>query len=147
MLSLSDERRKEEPSSDMSQKKVVDLLLDLELELSNIHQGISQMIKITPCDPMGSSTSMKIDQFEDSFSNLAQKTKLPPPPDSSKRNKNENQWFDQESEVLFEEPEVSSSHQTSNVQDVAKTNSATSSTMAPASSSANTFVSFFIVLI
>lgn len=94
-----------------NQEHIIDLL-DLELELNNIQQGINQMDRITPSDPFGPSVSVKpiLDPFGDSFNPLQNRAKIPPPPDSGKKAKSsERHWFDQETEALFEETELPSS--------------------------------------
>lgn len=83
--------------------EVIADLLDLEIELNSIQQGINQMEKITPSDPFGPdaikegapSTSFH-DPFEDSFSppvpgtskssssSRAHPALLPPPPSSTR---------------------------------------------------------------
>ncbi|XP_060523966.1 protein disabled [Cylas formicarius] len=56
-------------------------LVDLELELSNLQQGLNQMEKITPSNPYGS----KDDPFGDSFVYYpVNKLILPPPPSSGR---------------------------------------------------------------
>lgn len=56
-------------------------LVDLELELNSLQQGLNQMERITPSDPFGS----KDDPFGDSFiSYPINKLILPPPPSSSR---------------------------------------------------------------
>ncbi|KAF4525992.1 hypothetical protein B566_EDAN000784 [Ephemera danica] len=80
--------------------EVIADLLDLEIELNSIQQGIHQMEKITPSDPFGpdatkdgASSASFHDPFEDSFSPPVPKTKasssahpalLPPPPSSTR---------------------------------------------------------------
>ncbi|KAK9759072.1 Phosphotyrosine interaction domain (PTB/PID) [Popillia japonica] len=54
-------------------------LVDLELELNSLQQGLHQMERITPSDPFGS----KDDPFGDSFTPFP-KPILPPPPSSGK---------------------------------------------------------------
>ncbi|XP_014287572.1 protein disabled isoform X1 [Halyomorpha halys] len=106
-----------------NQEHIMDLL-DLELELNNIQQGINQMDRITPSDPFGPSMTPKttaLDPFGDSFNPMQNRTKIPPPPESGKKNKpTERHWFDQETEALFEETELPSttisSHQANNIQ-------------------------------
>ncbi|KAK5648976.1 hypothetical protein RI129_003868 [Pyrocoelia pectoralis] len=56
-------------------------LVDLELELSSLQQGITQMERITPSDPFGS----KDDPFGDSFTSYPPKPILPPPPSTRER--------------------------------------------------------------
>ncbi|KAJ8962804.1 hypothetical protein NQ318_001203 [Aromia moschata] len=55
-------------------------LVDLELELNSLQQGLNQMERITPSDPFGS----KDDPFGDSFINYPAKPILPPPPSSGR---------------------------------------------------------------
>ncbi|KAF7277837.1 hypothetical protein GWI33_009095 [Rhynchophorus ferrugineus] len=56
-------------------------LVDLELELNSLQQGLNQMERITPSDPFGS----KDDPFGDSFiSYPINKLILPPPPSSTR---------------------------------------------------------------
>ncbi|XP_050312433.1 uncharacterized protein LOC126747689 isoform X2 [Anthonomus grandis grandis] len=56
-------------------------LVDLELELNSLQQGLNQMERITPSDPFGS----KDDPFGDSFiSYPTSKLILPPPPSSGR---------------------------------------------------------------
>ncbi|KAL1501097.1 hypothetical protein ABEB36_006485 [Hypothenemus hampei] len=56
-------------------------LVDLELELNSLQQGLNQMERITPSDPFGS----KDDPFGDSFiSYPINKLILPPPPPSNR---------------------------------------------------------------
>ncbi|XP_050421792.1 uncharacterized protein LOC126834128 isoform X2 [Adelges cooleyi] len=85
-------------------------LLNLEHELNNLQQGLSQMESITPpsMDTMSAS-----DPFGDSFIDLPSValTKLPPPPSTGERrtrnnsaNSNgqqEKHWFDKETEKIF----------------------------------------------
>ncbi|XP_072389081.1 protein disabled isoform X3 [Diabrotica undecimpunctata] len=59
-------------------------LVDLELELNSLQQGLNQMEKITPSDPFGS----KDDPFGDSFINYPPKPILPPPPSSGRERSN-----------------------------------------------------------
>ncbi|XP_008195099.1 protein disabled isoform X2 [Tribolium castaneum] len=54
-------------------------LVDLELELNSLQQGLNQMERITPSDPFGS----KDDPFGDSFTSYT-KPILPPPPSSGR---------------------------------------------------------------
>ncbi|XP_063921496.1 protein disabled isoform X4 [Zophobas morio] len=54
-------------------------LVDLELELNSLQQGLNQMERMTPSDPYGS----KDDPFGDSFINYT-KPILPPPPSSGR---------------------------------------------------------------
>ncbi|XP_031327904.1 protein disabled isoform X5 [Photinus pyralis] len=56
-------------------------LVDLELELSSLQQGITQMERITPSDPFGG----KDDPFGDSFTSYPPKPILPPPPSTRER--------------------------------------------------------------
>lgn len=82
-------------------------LLNLELELNNLQQGLSQMENITP--PSSSSA----DPFGDSFTAIptVALTKLPPPPSSGERRirnssatssgQPEKHWFDKETENIF----------------------------------------------
>ncbi|KAF5280274.1 hypothetical protein FQR65_LT03082 [Abscondita terminalis] len=56
-------------------------LVDLELELNSLQQGITQMERITPSDPFGS----KDDPFGDSFTSYSPKPILPPPPSTRER--------------------------------------------------------------
>ncbi|XP_068894247.1 protein disabled isoform X8 [Tenebrio molitor] len=58
-------------------------LVDLELELSSLQQGLNQMERITPSDPFGS----KDDPFGDSFTSYT-KPILPPPPPSGRDRSN-----------------------------------------------------------
>uniref|UniRef100_A0A0A9YQ91 Protein disabled n=1 Tax=Lygus hesperus TaxID=30085 RepID=A0A0A9YQ91_LYGHE len=107
---IAEDRVKETPSTSTaeSQEHIMDLL-DLELELNNIQQGINQMDRITPSDPFGPSVLSKstTDPFGDSFNPVARKGKLPPPPECGKRSKpTEKHWFDHETEALFEETEL-----------------------------------------
>jgi len=80
-------------------------LLNLELELNNLQQGLSQMESITP---------PSADPFGDSFivTPSATLTKLPPPPSSGERRTRnssaisssgqpEKHWFDKETESIF----------------------------------------------
>lgn len=79
-------------------------LLNLELELNNLQQGLSQMESITP---------PSADPFGDSFTNVptVALTKLPPPPSSGERRTRntsatssgqpEKHWFDKETESIF----------------------------------------------
>ncbi|CAH1954612.1 unnamed protein product [Acanthoscelides obtectus] len=55
-------------------------LVDLELELNSLQQGLNQMERITPSDPFGS----KEDPFGDSFTSYPAKPILPPPPPSNR---------------------------------------------------------------
>ncbi|XP_056645938.1 protein disabled isoform X2 [Diorhabda sublineata] len=55
-------------------------LVDLELELNSLQQGLNQMEKITPSDPFGS----KDDPFGDSFISYPPKPMLPPPPSTGR---------------------------------------------------------------
>ncbi|KAJ8972880.1 hypothetical protein NQ317_015785 [Molorchus minor] len=59
-------------------------LVDLELELNSLQQGLNQMERITPSDPFGS----KDDPFGDSFINYTSKPILPPPPSSGRERSN-----------------------------------------------------------
>ncbi|XP_045476508.1 protein disabled isoform X2 [Harmonia axyridis] len=54
-------------------------LVDLQLELNSLQQGLNQMEKITPSEPFGS----KDDPFGDSFTSFPNPI-LPPPPSSGK---------------------------------------------------------------
>ncbi|XP_017777632.1 PREDICTED: protein disabled isoform X2 [Nicrophorus vespilloides] len=56
-------------------------LVDLELELNSLQQGLTQMERITPSDPFGP----KDDPFGDSFTSYPQKPILPPPPSGRER--------------------------------------------------------------
>lgn len=92
-------------------------LMDLELELNSLQQGLSQMERLTPSDPFGPSPSVtKEDPFGDSFTpppciTTPPPTKLPPPPASGDRRKvgstssaasqPELHWFDKETHDLF----------------------------------------------
>lgn len=92
-------------------------LMDLEMELNSLQQGLSQMERLTPCDPFGPSPSLsKEDPFGDSFTpkpciTTPPPTKLPPPPTASDRRKvgstsstasqPELHWFDKETQDLF----------------------------------------------
>lgn len=79
-------------------------LLNLELELNNLQQGLSQMENITP---------PSADPFGDSFTAIptVALTKLPPPPSSGERRTRNNSstssgppeqhWFDKETESIF----------------------------------------------
>lgn len=80
-------------------------LLNLELELNNLQQGLSQMESITP---------PSADPFGDSFTTIptVALTKLPPPPSSGERRTRnssannssgqpEKHWFDKETESIF----------------------------------------------
>jgi len=79
-------------------------LLNLELELNNLQQGLSQMESITP---------PSADPFGDSFTAVptVALTKLPPPPSSGERRTRnssatssgqpEKHWFDKETESIF----------------------------------------------
>lgn len=79
-------------------------LLNLELELNNLQQGLSQMESITPPSS---------DPFGDSFTAMPSVTltKLPPPPSSGERRTRnsstipsgqpEKHWFDKETESIF----------------------------------------------
>ncbi|XP_024083158.1 protein disabled isoform X2 [Cimex lectularius] len=113
-INQSEERSKDNASAverSDNPEHIMDLL-DLELELSNIQQGINQMDRITPSDPFGPAATNKVstDPFGDSFNPLSNKAKLPPPPDTGKKTKsNEKHWFDQETEALFEETELPTS--------------------------------------
>ncbi|KAG5897297.1 hypothetical protein JTB14_011462 [Gonioctena quinquepunctata] len=77
-------RSAEAKASNMSDSKnsgtAVADLVDLELELSSLQQGLNQMERITPSDPFGS----KDDPFGDSFISYPNKPILPPPPSSGK---------------------------------------------------------------
>ncbi|XP_044264647.1 protein disabled isoform X2 [Tribolium madens] len=55
-------------------------LVDLELELNSLQQGLNQMERITPSDPFGAA---KDDPFGDSFTTYT-KPILPPPPSSGR---------------------------------------------------------------
>lgn len=59
-------------------------LVDLELELNSLQQGLNQMEKITPSDPFGS----KDDPFGDSFISYPPRPILPPPPSSGRERSN-----------------------------------------------------------
>ncbi|XP_044738255.1 protein disabled isoform X2 [Chrysoperla carnea] len=61
-------------------------LVDLELELSSIQQGIHQMERITPSDPFGPNKEDPFvsDPFGDSFTSFP-KPFLPPPPSAKER--------------------------------------------------------------
>ena len=93
-------------------------LMDLELELNSLQQGLSQMERLTPSDPFGPSPSLpKEDPFGDSFTpppciTTPPPAKLPPPPASGERRKvggstssaasqPELHWFDKETQDLF----------------------------------------------
>lgn len=92
-------------------------LMDLELELNSLQQGLSQMERLTPSDPFGPSPSLaKEDPFGDSFTpppciTTPPPAKLPPPPASGDRRKvgstssaasqPELHWFDRETQDLF----------------------------------------------
>ncbi|XP_065205031.1 uncharacterized protein Dab isoform X2 [Planococcus citri] len=92
-------------------------LMDLELELNSLQQGLSQMERLTPSDPFGPSPSLpKEDPFGDSFTpppciTTPPPAKLPPPPASGDRRKvgstssaasqPELHWFDKETQDLF----------------------------------------------
>lgn len=109
---IAEDLVRENPSTSAaeSQEHIMDLL-DLELELNNIQQGINQMDRITPSDPFGPPvvTKSAADPFGDSFNPVTRKGQLPPPPDSGKRTKPpEKHWFDHETEALFEETELPS---------------------------------------
>lgn len=79
-------------------------LLNLELELNNLQQGLSQMESITP---------PSTDPFGDSFTTIptVALAKLPPPPSSGERRTRnssvtlsgqaEKHWFDKETESIF----------------------------------------------
>lgn len=80
-------------------------LLNLELELNNLQQGLSQMESITP---------PSADPFGDSFTTIptVALTKLPPPPSTGERRirnssannssgQPEKHWFDKETESIF----------------------------------------------
>lgn len=68
------------PENKNSGTAVADLV-DLELELNSLQQGLNQMERITPSDPFGS----KDDPFGDSFiSYPVNKLILPPPPSSGR---------------------------------------------------------------
>ncbi|XP_059473318.1 protein disabled isoform X2 [Neocloeon triangulifer] len=67
--------------------EVIADLLDLEIELNSIQQGIHQMEKITPSDPFGPDANKDAsfyDPFEDSFSPPPMAVVLPPPPPSTR---------------------------------------------------------------
>ncbi|XP_065341529.1 protein disabled-like isoform X1 [Cloeon dipterum] len=67
--------------------EVIADLLDLEIELNSIQQGINQMEKITPSDPFGPDSNKDAsfyDPFEDSFSPPPTAVILPPPPPSTR---------------------------------------------------------------
>ncbi|XP_019887407.1 protein disabled isoform X1 [Ooceraea biroi] len=73
-----------------SQSGVIADLLDLQFELNSLQQGIHQMDKITPENPVPSTDDLfETDPFGDSFVNMKlQETVrpiLPPPPSSTKR--------------------------------------------------------------
>lgn len=90
-----------------SPESVADLV-DLELELSHIQRGITQMERITPSDPTPRSIAEKEDPFGDSFSATPVYNLLPPPEPPSKRNQKSNR---SESEPLTELAEVLSKAQ------------------------------------
>ncbi|KAH1001073.1 hypothetical protein HUJ04_013332 [Dendroctonus ponderosae] len=86
-VSKPSEKSKNEPkgSASASESKnsgtAVADLVDLELELNSLQQGLNQMERITPSDPFGS----KDDPFGDSFiSYPVNKLILPPPPSSGR---------------------------------------------------------------
>ncbi|GAB1868206.1 Protein disabled [Camponotus japonicus] len=73
-----------------SQSGVIADLLDLQFELNSLQQGIHQMDKITPENPMPSTDDLfESDPFGDSFANMKLQDTvrpiLPPPPSSTKR--------------------------------------------------------------
>lgn len=90
-----------------SPESVADLV-DLELELSHIQRGITQMERITPSDPTPRSIAEKEDPFGDSFSGVPVYSLLPPPEPPSKRNQKSSR---SESEPLAELAEVLSKAQ------------------------------------
>lgn len=106
-------------------------LLNLELELNNLQQGLSQMESITP---------PSTDPFGDSFTTVptVALTKLPPPPSSGERRTRNNSstssgppeqhWFDKETESIFSlttPSEVRQSLQTSDFKVIIFLNSTT----------------------
>ncbi|KAL6255854.1 hypothetical protein P5V15_013096 [Pogonomyrmex californicus] len=73
-----------------SQSGVIADLLDLQFELNSLQQGIHQMDKITPENPVPSTDDLfETDPFGDSFANMKLQDTvrpiLPPPPSSAKR--------------------------------------------------------------
>ncbi|KMQ98100.1 protein disabled [Lasius niger] len=73
-----------------SQSGVIADLLDLQFELNSLQQGIHQMDKITPENPVPSTDDLfESDPFGDSFANMKLQDTvrpiLPPPPSSTKR--------------------------------------------------------------
>lgn len=90
---LKDESKLENGCSGAASKsaqqtsEVIADLLDLEIELNSIQQGIHQMEKITPSDPFGPDANKDAsfyDPFEDSFSPPPTAVILPPPPPSTR---------------------------------------------------------------
>ncbi|XP_074037034.1 DAB adaptor protein isoform X3 [Leptinotarsa decemlineata] len=77
--SVADAKASSANDSKNSGTAVADLV-DLELELNSLQQGLNQMERITPSDPFGS----KDDPFGDSFISYPTKAILPPPPSSGK---------------------------------------------------------------
>ena len=143
----SDSSKKSEPiasnSKSIATSDAIADLLDLEIELSSIQQGISQMEKLTPSDPFGPSAAGREDPFGDSFSpppvTSPQPNKLPPPPskldksdsirssDSSHKSsiskmQPDKHWFDKETEDIFESTDFPST--TSNNSSTAPTSTA-----------------------
>ncbi|XP_066249768.1 protein disabled isoform X3 [Euwallacea similis] len=83
------EKSKSEPKASSSESKdsgtAVADLVDLELALNSLRQGLHQMERITPSEPFGS----KDDPFGDSFiSYPVNKLILPPPPSSGRDRSN-----------------------------------------------------------
>ncbi|XP_011881717.1 PREDICTED: protein disabled isoform X2 [Vollenhovia emeryi] len=73
-----------------TQSGVIADLLDLQFELNSLQQGIHQMDKITPENPVPSTDDLfETDPFGDSFANMKLQDTvrpiLPPPPSSTKR--------------------------------------------------------------
>ncbi|CAH1163912.1 unnamed protein product [Phaedon cochleariae] len=77
--SLSEAKASASNESKNSGTAVADLV-DLELELNSLQQGLNQMERITPSDPFGA----KDDPFGDSFISYPAKPILPPPPSSGR---------------------------------------------------------------
>ncbi|XP_073994552.1 DAB adaptor protein isoform X2 [Rhodnius prolixus] len=124
-------RKESSATSDGEQHNIMDLL-DLELELNNIQQGINQMDRITPSDPFGPARTQSCsggataavsmgssggssaaisgavsDPFGDSFTVGTSMNKLPPPPESGRKTRQcevTRQWLEQQQ--LFDHSEL-----------------------------------------
>ncbi|XP_072755191.1 uncharacterized protein Dab [Anoplolepis gracilipes] len=87
--STSSEVDKPADRKNESQSGVIADLLDLQFELNSLQQGIHQMDKITPENPVPSDDLFESDPFGDSFANMKLQDTvrpiLPPPPSSTKR--------------------------------------------------------------